>query len=157
MAKYAKEFSGIDQKCNQCQRYVPIIHQPDGTLNLLASPWSFTQWNLDIVGPFPKVIGNLRWLLVATNYFTKQVKAKSLANIRDSDVKCFVWKNIVTKFRVPRTLVLNNSVQFDSKVFCRYCSELGITNRYSTLAYPQNNGQGEATNKSIVNGLKKAR
>ena len=30
-----------------------------------------------------------------------------------------------------------------------------ITNRYSTLAYPQGNGQAEAVNKVIVNGLKK--
>ena len=32
---------------------------------------------------------------------------------------------------------------------------MGITNRYSTPSYPQSNGQAEATNKSIVNGLKK--
>ena len=30
-----------------------------------------------------------------------------------------------------------------------------IINRYSTLSYPQSNGQAKATNKSIVNGLKK--
>ena len=33
--------------------------------------------------------------------------------------------------------------------------ELGIRNRYSTSAYPQGNGQAEAVNKVIVNGLKK--
>ena len=32
---------------------------------------------------------------------------------------------------------------------------VGITNRYSTLAYPQGNEQVEAVNKVIVNGLKK--
>ena len=32
---------------------------------------------------------------------------------------------------------------------------VGITNRYSTPAYPQGNGQAEAVNKVIVNGLKK--
>ena len=32
---------------------------------------------------------------------------------------------------------------------------MGITNRYSTLAYPQRNGQAEAINKVIVSGLKK--
>ena len=32
---------------------------------------------------------------------------------------------------------------------------MGITNRYSTLAYPQRNGQAEIVNKIIVNGLKK--
>ena len=32
---------------------------------------------------------------------------------------------------------------------------MGITNRYSTPAYPQENGQVEAVNKVIVNGFKK--
>ena len=32
---------------------------------------------------------------------------------------------------------------------------MGITNRYSTPAYPQGNGQVETVNKVIVNGLKK--
>ena len=40
-------------------------------------------------------------------------------------------------------------------MFRRYCGELGITNRYSTPAYPQGNGQAETVNKVIVNGLKK--
>ena len=30
-----------------------------------------------------------------------------------------------------------------------------ITNRYSTLAYPQGNGQAKTVNKVIINGLKK--
>ena len=34
-------------------------------------------------------------------------------------------------------------------------SKLGIKNRYSTLAYPQSNGQVEATNKTILNWSKK--
>ena len=40
-------------------------------------------------------------------------------------------------------------------MFRRYCGELGITNRYSTPAYPQENGQAKVVNKVIVNGLKK--
>ncbi|XP_030923081.1 uncharacterized protein LOC115949959 [Quercus lobata] len=44
---------------------------------------------------------------------------------------------------------------FDSKAIRRYCSELGIVNRYSTPAYPKSNGQAEAVNKTIMNGLKK--
>ena len=67
----------------------------------------------------------------------------------------FLWKNIVTRFGTPHTLVSDNGLQFDSKAFRRYCSELGIVNRYSTPAYPQGNGKAEAINKTIVNGLKK--
>ena len=75
-------------------------------------------------------------MLVGTDYFTKWIEAEPLANIRDVDVKKLLWKNIVTKFGVPRTLILDNGLQFDSKAFRRYCCDLGIMNRYSTSAYP---------------------
>ena len=52
-------------------------------------------------------------------------------------------------------LISNNGLQFDSKTFRKYYSDLGIKNRYSTPAYPQRNGQAKAVNKVIVNGLKK--
>jgi len=89
------------------------------------------------------------------DYFTKWVKAEPLANIKDVDVKKFIWKNIVTRFGVPCTLISDNRLQFDSKAFRRYCCDLGITNKYSTSAYPQGNRQAEAVNKVIVSGLKK--
>ena len=92
--------------------------------------------------------------MVDTDYFTKWVKAEPLANIRDVNVKKFLW-NIVTRFGVPRTLISDNGLQYDSKAFRRYCCDLGITNRYSTLAYPQGNEQAKTVNKVIVNGLKK--
>ncbi|XP_065619262.1 uncharacterized protein LOC136063187 [Quercus suber] len=87
MQKEAHEYV---KKCNQCQRFAPNIHQPGGTLNPLSSPWPFTQWGLDIVGPFPKAAGNGKCLLVGTDYFTKWVEAELLANIRDVDVQKFV-------------------------------------------------------------------
>ena len=61
------------RKCDQCQWFVPSIHQPGGILNSLSSPWPFAQWGLDIVEPFPKAVGNKKYLLVGTDYFTKWV------------------------------------------------------------------------------------
>ena len=83
------------------------------------------------------------------------MEVEALANIRDVDVKMFMWRNIVTRFGVSESLVSDNGLQFDSKAFRWFYSDLGIKNRYSTPAYPQNNGQAEATNKAIVNGLRK--
>ena len=77
-------------------------------MNTLSNPWPFAQWGLDIVGPFPRATRNRRWLFVGTDYFTKWVKAEPLSNIRDQDAKKFIWKNIVTGFRVPYTLISNN-------------------------------------------------
>ena len=107
------------------------------------------------MGPFPKAVGNKKYLLVCTDYFTKWVKTEPLANIKDVDVKRFIWKNIITRFGVPYVLISDNGLQFDSKTFRKYCSDLGINNRYSTPVYPQGNGQAKAVNKVILNELKK--
>ena len=150
-----KEAQEHVKKCDQRQRFAPNIHQPGGVLNPLSSPWPFAQWSLDIVGPFPRAVGNRRWLLVGTIYFTKLVEAEPLSNIKDVDAKKFVWKNIVTRFGIPHTLISDSGLQFDNKAFRRYCYKLGIRNRYSTPAYSQGNGQVEVVNKVIVSGLKK--
>ena len=68
MQKEAQEYI---KKCNQCQRFMPNIHQPRGVLNPLSSPWPFAQWGLDIIGPFSKAVGNKKYLLVCIDYFTK--------------------------------------------------------------------------------------
>ncbi|XP_075670396.1 uncharacterized protein LOC142640196 [Castanea sativa] len=95
------------------------------------------------------------WLQMQKEAIEYWVEAKALANIQDVDVKKFVRRNIVTRFGVPESFVFDNGSQFDSKAFREFCSNLGIKSRYSTQAYPQSNGQAEATNKAIVNGLKK--
>ena len=94
-------------------------------------------------------------MLVAVDYFTKWAEAEALANIRDVDVKKFVWKNIITRFGVPDSLISDNGLQFDSQDFREFCNNLDIRNRYSTPTYSQGNGQAEAMNKVIVNGLKR--
>ena len=132
MQREAEEYM---KKRYQHQRFVPNIYQPGGVLNPLSSLWPFAQWGLDIIGPFPKAAGNKRYFLVGTDYFTKWVEVEPLANIRDMDAKKFVWKNIVTQFGVPYTLISDNGLQFDSKSFRRYCCDLGIKNIYSTPAY----------------------
>ena len=93
----------------------------------------------DIIGPFPRALGNKRYVVVAIDYFTKWVEAEALANIKVMDVKKFVWKSIIMRFGVPRILISNNGPQFDSKVFREYCGSVRITNRYSSPAYLQSN------------------
>jgi len=70
-------------------------------------------------------------------------------------VKKYVWKNIITRFGVPDSLISDNGLQFDSRAFRKFCSNLGIKNRYSSPVYPQGNGQAEVVNKVIVNDLKR--
>ena len=73
--------------------------------------------------------------MVGVDYFTKWFEAKPLANIMDVDAKIFVWKNIITRFGIPHTFILDNELQVHSKAFRWYYCELGIKDRYFTTAY----------------------
>ena len=110
---------------------------------------------MDIVGPLPAAAAQKKFLLVATDYFSKWVEAEAYASIKDKDVTKFIWKNIICHFGIPQTIIADNGPQFDSIAFRNFYSELNIRNSYSTLHYPQSNGQAEATNKTLINALKK--
>ena len=43
--------------------------------------WPFTQWDLDILGPFPIGTREMKYLVVGIDYFTKWVEAELLASI----------------------------------------------------------------------------
>ena len=120
------------QKCEKCQKFSPLIHRPARELAPLTSPWPFAQWGLDIVGPLPQAERNKRYLIMATDYFTKWVEAEPLSRIRESDAQKFVWKSVVTRFGVPRALISNNGTQFDGRQFRKFCAELNIEFHNST-------------------------
>jgi hypothetical protein len=130
-----KDAAQYVKKCDKCQRFAPSIHQPAASLNPIASPWPFSQWGLDIVGPLPRAPRNRQWLIVATDYFTKWVEAEPLVHITDADSKRFVWKNIITRFGIPRVLMSDNGSQFISRSFKEFCELYGIRNHFSTPAY----------------------
>ena len=107
------------------------------------------------MGSLPRALGNKKFLIVATDYFTKWVEAKPLSHIRDTDAKRFFWKNVVTRFGIPWAVVSDNGTQFEGKVFKGFCLDLGIRNFFSSPGYPRANGQAEVLNKVILDGIKK--
>ena len=52
----------------------------------MTAPWPFTQWGLDIMGPFLIGARQLKFLVVGINYFTKWVEAKALATITEKNI-----------------------------------------------------------------------
>ena len=98
------------------------------------------------MGPLPQRKRQMKFLLVAIDYFTKWVETEALATITEAKVQNFVWKNIVYRFRIPRTIISENGRQFDGQGFRSFWSSLSIKNKYSSPRHPQANGQTEVTN-----------
>ena len=143
------------KKCDPCQRMSPVLKSPVQDLVSSSSPWPFSQWGIDIVGPFPIAPAQKKLLLAATDYFNKWIEADAFSSIKDRDFTRFIWKNIICRFGIPRSIMSDNGPQFDSRVYRDFCQELKIKNLDSTPRYPQSNGQAEASNKTLLTALKK--
>uniref|UniRef100_A0A2N9F359 Uncharacterized protein n=1 Tax=Fagus sylvatica TaxID=28930 RepID=A0A2N9F359_FAGSY len=109
---------------------------------------------LDIMGPLPIGRRQLKFLVVAIDYFTKWVEAEPLATITERNIQNFVWKAVICRFGIPRVLVSDNGKQFDNPRFRQFSQELGIHNHYSSPGHPQANGQVEVTNRSLLKLIK---
>ncbi|GKV44660.1 hypothetical protein SLEP1_g51822 [Rubroshorea leprosula] len=69
------------QRCQKCQFFAHLIHQPAEELTTLVAPWPFAQWGLDLLGPFMKRVGGVTHLIVGVDYFTKWVEARALSSL----------------------------------------------------------------------------
>jgi hypothetical protein len=83
------------------------------------------------------------------------VEVEPLVNITAKCIEWFLWKNVVCHYSVPHAFITDNGKQFDCDSFWKWCAELHIKNYFSSLGHPQENGQVEATNKTIFKILKK--
>ncbi|CAL1384988.1 unnamed protein product [Linum trigynum] len=140
-------------ECHQCQIHANDIHVPAAPMQGNVGAWPFAQWGMDLLGPFPKAPGQFKYLIVAIDYFTKWIEAEPLASITEVQVQKFTRKNIFTRFGLPESIITDHGKQFDCKKFIDFCNENGVVLRFSSVAYPQENGQAEAANKIILHGL----
>lgn len=72
------------------------------------------------------------FLLVAIDYFKRWVEVEALGTIIEAKIHNFVWKNIVCKFRIPKTIIFDNGCQFESQVFYFFYLNLSIENTFSS-------------------------
>ena len=66
----------------------------------------------------------------------------------------FIWKSIVCRFGLPRTLITDNGRQFTGAKFVKFCEDLNISHNFTSVAHPQANGEAEVTNRTLLQGIK---
>jgi hypothetical protein len=139
--------------CKACQFHAKKIHILAQTLQMIPPSWPFAVRGLDIMGPFPRVVGGYWLLYVIINKYTKWPEATPVVKINKQSTVKFI-KSIICKFRVPNRIITDNGSQFTSGSFQGYCEDLGIQICYASPAHPESNGQVERANAEILKGLK---
>nr|KYP75181.1 Retrovirus-related Pol polyprotein from transposon 17.6 [Cajanus cajan] len=143
------------KKCLPCQKHGNLIHQPAKQLHCIPPAGPFAPWGADILGPFPIAKGQCKLLIVAVDLFTKWIEAEPLACISALQVQKFLWRNVITRFGVPHTLVTDNGLQFTDRKLNEFLAGLGVQHKFTSVEHPQTNGQAELANKVILVELKK--
>lgn len=70
------------------------------------------------------------------------------------NVQKFLWKNIITYFDIPNTMVIDNGLQFTEQKLNEFMNDLNNKHMVIFIEHPQTNEQAEATNKVILGELK---
>ena len=67
----------------------------------------------------------------------------------------FVQRNILSRFRAPRTIISDEGSHFANKLFAKLMSKYGVMHVMGLTYHPQSNGQVEISNREIKNILEK--
>ena len=111
---------------------------------------------MDFIGEInPNSLGQHKWILTATDYFTKWIEEIPTRRATETVIMDFLEENILSRFGFPRRIVTDNAATFKSKKMINFCHKYHISLNHSTPYYPQGNGLDEYSNKSLVRIIKK--
>eukprot|EP00253_Pinus_taeda_P005401 PITA_05401 len=167
-ALYWKDPGGVLLNClveKEAKQVMEDCHQGDcgGKRKLQPLPLkpievsaTFQQWGLDFIGEIrPASSGQHKWILTTTDYFTKWIEAIPTRQATDVVIISFLENNILSRFGCPNKLITNNTTTFKSKRMVEFCHKYHIILGHSTASHLQGNVLVEASNKSLVNIIKK--
>jgi transposase InsO family protein len=139
--------------CQGCQFYTRQTPLPAQALQTIPITWSFAVWGLDLVGPMQKAPGGYTHLLVAIDKFSKWIEVRPLNSINSEQAVAF-FTNIIHRFGVPNSIIIDNGTQFTGRKFLDFCEGHHIRVDWAAVAHPMMNGQVERANGMILQGLK---
>jgi IS30 family transposase len=89
----------------------------------------------------PAAQGNMKYAMVAFEYFSKWIEAKALATITSATIQKLFWQNIICHFGVSKSITVDNGTQFDSEVFREYCNQVGTNIYFASVRHPESMGR----------------
>jgi ribonuclease HI len=151
-----KDCISFAKGCLDCQAHGPVHHVPAIPMQPIIKPWPARGWALDLIGLIhPHSSAHHKFIIVATDFFTKWVEAEALTEASAPTVRRFIFRNIVCRFGIPECLVADRGAAFMAAEVNELMTDFGIQFLHSTPYYAQSNGQAEASNKVIITILKK--
>ena len=133
------------------------IHVPSASLNVMASPWPFSMWGMDVIRPItPKALNGHHFIFVVIDYFTKWVEVASYASVMKSVVARFIKREIICRFGLPKRIISDNGLNLNNDMVTEVRTRFKIKHHNLVPYRPKMNGVVEAANKNVKKIIEKA-
>jgi hypothetical protein len=103
------------RSCDLCQVYAQRF-TVSGLLHPIPPLGPFAKWGINLVGPLPMIRRGHRFIIVATDYFTKFAKIRALKSSMKEEVARFLYERVFIRFGTPLEIVSDDGPQFLSEV-----------------------------------------
>jgi hypothetical protein len=135
-----------------CQRpEITFVSNPTNSAHLAT-----TKMGPRFARPTSTSTWNLKYVVIAVQYFSKWIEAKPLDTITLATVQKFFWQNIVCRFGVPKAITVDNRTQFDADTFKDFSELIGTKIHFASVGHPKSNGLVERANGIIITGIMKS-
>jgi len=110
-----------------CHKFGNIQRAPASAMNPIIKPWPFRGWATDLIGQiYPPSSKGHKFILVATDYFTKWIEAIPLKKVTSANMIDFVKEHIIYRFGIPQTITTDQGTMFTSGEFDEFESVWGL-------------------------------
>lgn len=140
--------------CHSCQvfnRNNPV-QRP---LNPITVNGLFDLWGLDFIGPLPLSRKGNRYILVATEYYTRWPVAIPTAKQDAITVASFLYEHIFTHYGPPSKILTDRGSPFRNSLIREFTEKCRVNHQFTTAYNPRCNGLTERFNKTLIASLEK--
>ena len=149
-----RDIEAYIKACDTCQK-----RSKKGKLHEPLHPIKVTRinqlWGVDCVGPLEPTSQGNKYIIVATEHFTKWPEAKAVPDIKATTIADFLYNEIVTRYGTPEKILTDQGSSFDNQLIKAFLQVMGTRHTMTTAYHPQTNGHTEKFNGTLCDEISK--
>lgn len=138
--KMRSDVASFVRRCSLCMAHKPDHRTPKDMMVSHAKPsrpWEMV--STDLMGPLPRSLKGMTYILVVTDYFSKFSMVFPLRNSNATTVIKNIEENVFLVFGVPRVVLCDNGPQFRGKEFRKFIDNYKCKVKWNANYHPRAN------------------
>lgn len=140
--------------CHPCQIFAPPLRKQKPVYPITTKQL-FDLWGIDFVGPLRATDKGNRYIIVASEYFSRWPLAKAVEKADALTASTFLYEEILTTFGPPGAILTDRGAHFKNKLMRCMVRQVRTRHFFTTAYNPQCNGQTERLNQTLVHALER--